>query len=177
MSHVSPERAGPRLQRSQFSAEEDAMLYKIVPDHLCRGWDVIAQFLPGRNARQCRERWKHYLSCGTTSAPWSLEEDQIVFEKISSWRPKWARVAEFLGNRTDIEVKMWWLKKFNHVLPMIPKSARGRSVTQGERPPPTNGVVAPSLEEHISLHQLLLTATQGGGRNPEWIDGGGGKGY
>jgi hypothetical protein len=31
-------------------------------------------------------------------------------------------VASALGDRTDIEVKRRWIEKFNHVLPMLPKS-------------------------------------------------------
>jgi hypothetical protein len=33
-------------------------------------------------------------------------------------------VAAVLGDRTDLEVKMRWLTKFNHILPMLPKPTR-----------------------------------------------------
>jgi hypothetical protein len=89
-----------------------------------RRWKEIAKSLPGRNARQCRERWKHYLSCDKTEVPWTAEEDDLLFEKISLWGAKWTRVARLLGNRTDLEVKMRWLKKFNHLHPLLPKSKR-----------------------------------------------------
>jgi hypothetical protein len=87
-------------------------------------WADVAKALPGRNARQCRERWKHYLSCDKAGTPWTPEEDHLIFEKISAWGPKWTRVAAVLGDRTDLEVKMRWLTMFNHILPMLPKPTR-----------------------------------------------------
>jgi hypothetical protein len=137
---------------AKFSAEEDAVLCAIMADNVPKPWDVIAQSLPGRNARQCRERWKHYLSCGTTSAPWSPEEDQIIFDKISLWGPKWTRVAAFLGNRTDVEVKLRWMKKFNHIMPMIPKSARKKSL--GEEPIATDDTADPPVDPEVLPNQL-----------------------
>jgi hypothetical protein len=59
-----------------------------------------------------------------------------------------------------MEVKTRWLKKFNHVLPMIPKSARARPVTQ-EAPPPNDPVVDPILDDRRPPDQFPLTAGLG----------------
>jgi hypothetical protein len=112
------------LARSNFSAEEDTTLRAMVTELGTGCWAEVAKSLPGRNARQCRERWKHYLSCDKAAVAWTAEEDNLIFEQISAWGPKWTRVAAVLGNRTDLEVKMQWLKKFNHILPMLPKPTR-----------------------------------------------------
>jgi hypothetical protein len=110
--------------RSPFSPEEDAQLRHLVSEHGLSAWVEIANLLPGRNPRQCRERWKHYLSSDQGSLPWTEAEDALLFEKVAELGPKWTRLAKVLGNRTDIEVKMRWLKKFNHIIRLLPRSGR-----------------------------------------------------
>jgi hypothetical protein len=76
-------------------------------------WRVIAEVMPGRNVRQCRERWKHYLSCEKPNEPWSPEEDRLLAEKIARLGPRWTKLAAFFPGRTDIQVKAHWLARFS----------------------------------------------------------------
>jgi hypothetical protein len=122
---------------SKFTVEEDIILRDLVSQYGTRNWVEIAERLGGRNARQCRERWKHYLSGEKVEVPWSPQEDALLFEKVSQWGAKWTRIARFLDGRTDIEVKMRWMKKFNTVVPLFPKAKRTPiSVPQDPVPPP-----------------------------------------
>ena len=65
--------------------------------------------MEGRNARQCRERWKHYLSPKVSTGPWTEAEDQLLNEKYSEYGSQWARISKFFMNRTDITVKNRWI--------------------------------------------------------------------
>jgi hypothetical protein len=125
--------------RSKFTSDEDVQLRNLVAEYGPLAWVEIANLMPDRNARQCRERWKHYLSNDQASLPWTEAEDALLFQKISELGPKWTRVATLLGNRSDIEIKMRWLKKFNHILRILPKSQRDpemASTPAAPRPPP-----------------------------------------
>jgi hypothetical protein len=120
----SPPRFRPYFPHSKFTPEEDVLLRTSVARLGTVDWDTVALSVPGRTARQCRERWKHYLSSSKSEKPWTPAEDQLLYERISAWGPKWTRVAGVLAGRTDIEVKTRWLKKFNRDLPMLPRSTR-----------------------------------------------------
>jgi hypothetical protein len=113
-----------RQARSKFTLEEDEALRGLVSEYGTSNWIEVSSWLPGRSPRQCRERWKHYLSTEKAEIPWTEAEDRILFEKISEWGAKWTRVAKVLGDRSDLEVKVRWLKKFNHIIRLLPKSNR-----------------------------------------------------
>ena len=57
--------------RSQFTKEEDAKLIQLVQKYTANNFNAIAKELPGRSVRQCRERWKHYLSPSVRNTPWT----------------------------------------------------------------------------------------------------------
>jgi hypothetical protein len=101
-----------RRRREKFFPEEDARLRRLVEQYGTTAWEAIAAELPGRNVRQCRERWKHYLSSARAKAPWSDTEDRLLFEKMQSLGPKWTRLATFFPGRTDIDVKSHWMQTF-----------------------------------------------------------------
>lgn len=62
-----------------------------------------------RTARQCRERWKLYLSPDIKNGPWSREEDSQLTNLVSSEGRLWAQIAQSFDNRTDVNVKNRWV--------------------------------------------------------------------
>jgi hypothetical protein len=105
----------PKRKREKFLPEEDIKLRELVAIHGPNAWEIVAAGLPGRNVRQCRERWKHYLSSDRLNAAWTPDEDRLLFEKIGSIGPKWTRLATFFPGRTDIQVKARWMQTFAHM--------------------------------------------------------------
>jgi hypothetical protein len=98
--------------RSAFRDEEDDTLRSLVAMYGDNAWGEVVLHMPGRNVRQCRERWKHYLSGVKLRQPWTPEEDRILAMKVREWGTKWTRISEVLGDRTDMEAKSRWLAKF-----------------------------------------------------------------
>jgi hypothetical protein len=43
-------------------------------------WAAIASNLPGRNGKQCRERWHNQLDPSIKRESWTDEEDRILME-------------------------------------------------------------------------------------------------
>ena len=102
----------PKRKREKFLHEEDQKLRELVSIYGECSWDIISEKMPNRNQRQCRERWKHYLSGTKVKIPWTEEEDEVLFKKMSELGPKWTKIATFLNGRTDIQVKARWMQRF-----------------------------------------------------------------
>jgi hypothetical protein len=95
--------------RSKFSSAEDQALTDVVHQHGTKDWTYNAKFLPGRNARQCRDRWLNYLSPTVGNGPWSPEEERLLIAKREEFGTAWKHIASFFPGRTDINVKSRWL--------------------------------------------------------------------
>jgi len=116
--------------RCKFKPEEDEKLRKLVKEMNDKSWDVISAEMEGRNSRQCRERWKHYLSAVNPGQPWTPEDDQLLRKKVLESGPKWTRISQALGDRTDIETKARWLAIFDprtRKLPCLVRSTERKS--------------------------------------------------
>jgi hypothetical protein len=94
--------------RQMFSADEDQALRRLVSQFGDRDWIAIASQMPNRTTRQCRERYKSYLSPELTNQPWSDSEDDLLREKFREWGPKWATIAGFFKGRSDVALKNRW---------------------------------------------------------------------
>jgi hypothetical protein len=126
-----------RRTREKFLPEEDRELRRLVSLHGTSAWEKVARELPGRSVRQCRERWKHYLSGERGKDPWTAEEDRLLFERMQSIGPKWTKLATFFPGRTDIEVKSHWMQSFASLSNLHIKNRKKRPPAfQPTMPPP-----------------------------------------
>ena len=90
---------------AKFSYEDDEVLRKLVAEFGENKWVVIAEHMPGRNPRQCKERWMNYLCPTLNRSPWSPEEDRLLIAKQKELGSKWVKISQFFENRTDAMVK------------------------------------------------------------------------
>lgn len=89
----------------KFSAEEDLKLQNIVNKLGTHSWKSVASFMPGRNVRQCRERWNKFLSPSVNKAPFTSDEDRRLLSLYKELGPQWVKIGKTLGNRSDISIK------------------------------------------------------------------------
>jgi hypothetical protein len=94
-----------KISRRKFSPDEDDMLRGLVNQLGKSDWSLIAQHLPTRSPRQCRDRWKHYLSPEVLTGNWTEADDQLLMAKVQELGQKWSIIAQLLPGRTDIGVK------------------------------------------------------------------------
>lgn len=92
--------------RNKFTLEEDKKLIELVDNKDGEiNWVSIAEQMPNRNARQCRERYQNYLSPNIKKDDWTEEEDELLLAKLKEFGNKWKMIADILGNRTSQQIK------------------------------------------------------------------------
>lgn len=121
-----------RISRRKFRSDEDEILRALVQQYGESDWNAIAQQLPDRTARQCRERWRHYLCPDVITGDWTEEEEELLLAKVQEIGTKWAAIAAFFPHRTDIGVK-------NHYIRITSKRSKGN----GHKLPQRAVLVAP----------------------------------
>ena len=87
------------LVRGGWTAEEDQKISEMVAKHGAKKWSFIATSLPGRKAKQCRERWHNHLHPGISKGDWTEQEDRIIIETLMTEGNRWADMAKKLPGR------------------------------------------------------------------------------
>lgn len=107
----------PAAKKLTWTVEEDAILKKVLNEagvqRLSNGaivlngsWGDVAMHLPGRSAKQCRERWRFNLCPDINKSEWSCEEDATLIQNQLKVGNQWALIARQLDGRTENSVKI-----------------------------------------------------------------------
>jgi myb proto-oncogene protein len=77
----------------EWTAEEDENFLKQIEICGTHNWKVVAEYFPGKSAKQCRQRWHNHLNPEIKRSAWSPEEDRILIHYHNQIGNKWARVS------------------------------------------------------------------------------------
>jgi hypothetical protein len=97
-----------RRTREKFTPEEDQRLSAVVREIGAEQWNAVADRMPGRNVRQCRDRWLNFLSPEVANEPWTAADDAMLVEWFCRFGPTWRRIARELHGRSEVSVKNRW---------------------------------------------------------------------
>ena len=106
-------------KRVRWTEEEDQKLKQAVDANGPKKWEKIAESLPNRTAKQCRERWIVHFDSNFNHDPWTKEEDNMLIEYQNRYGNKFSTIAKKMSKRSSIQIKNRWkyLKKHNlHVI-------------------------------------------------------------
>ena len=88
-------------KKNAWTAEEDALLHRIITEQGHGHWTQVAAHLPGRMGRQCRERWFNHLAPEVKKGDWSKEEDELIVMAVREHGTKWSLIQKSLPGRSD----------------------------------------------------------------------------
>lgn len=100
---------------NMFTDIEDRRLHTLVAQYGNKNWKKIAKMMPGRNPRQCKDRWEKYLSPEVNLGPYTKDEDLFILQQYEQLGPKWMKIGKMMKGRSDIGVKSRYnlLKRHN----------------------------------------------------------------
>jgi hypothetical protein len=147
-----PKPIGPGRYKCKFTLDEDVALREIVNRLGTYDWSLVASQMPGRTARQCRERWNNYVNPTLENVPWTPEEDLLLDAKFELHGTKWQVISTFFPSRSRNDIIHHWLqrqRKLARANPSKPKLP--------EMPVPTAPSVDKPRREGIEIAQFSLS--------------------
>jgi hypothetical protein len=107
-----------RKKRMTWSDQEDDRLKSIVAalegEDKSRkaNWTDVARLMPGRDSKQCRDRWLNHLDVNLTKSindPWTAEEDRKLVMFIKKYGTRWRLMQlTILPTRSELTIKNRW---------------------------------------------------------------------
>eukprot|EP00948_MAST-09A_sp_MAST-9A-sp1_P002277 g2277.t1 len=97
----------PGLVKGPWTKDEDDTIIRCVNEGITK-WSEIAESIPGRIGKQCRERWFNHLDPKIKKGAWSKEEDTILLTEQKKLGNRWCKIASFLEGRSENAVKNRW---------------------------------------------------------------------
>ncbi|KAJ6248424.1 transcriptional activator myb-like isoform x1 [Anaeramoeba flamelloides] len=126
-----------RNQRSNFGTDngkrkgtwekyEDNQLIEAVKTIETHSWTKIANLVPSRTAKQCRERWINQLNPDLVHGNWTNEEDDIILKMRGQLGNKWAQIQKKLSRRSANAIK----NRYNSLATLTKKKRRNKQQPQ-----------------------------------------------
>ena len=89
-----------------WTKHEDELLLNIVKMMgMPVKWTAVADTLPSRTGKQCRERYVNHLNPRLKNTQWHPCEDATIFSLYNNLGSKWAKMAKMIPGRTDNGIK------------------------------------------------------------------------
>ena len=110
--------------RKYFTKKEDHMLTEAALKYKQEKWNIIAQYVPGKTPKQCRDRWANYLRPTLHFGPWTENEDQLLVSLVNKYGTHWTKMKSQFPERSAncIKNRWYWLRKNNVRMMTLDKS-------------------------------------------------------
>jgi hypothetical protein len=103
------------LKKTKWTPEEDDQLRLAVQAFGTGSWNQVAELVPSRTGKQCRERWIGQLAPSVSRETWSLDEDAVLVRAHATAGNRWTAIAAQLPGRSALHVKNRWNRLMRRV--------------------------------------------------------------
>ena len=134
----------PGLVKGPWRPDEDEKLRIWVQDHGANHWSDCAKQIPGRNGKQCRERWNNALNPDLKKGNWTYKEDLKIIELYFQLGGKWSQMIPYLNGRSENAIKN---RFYSNLRKMINMKRKG--VSQIEVPQ--------DLTQIVDRHKIMMS--------------------
>ncbi|KAF9144466.1 hypothetical protein BGX30_012673 [Mortierella sp. GBA39] len=104
----SSDKSDDKLKKGTWTAAEEEILLEAVRGLSSENWHAVAQMVPGRNAKQCMQKWQTDLDPQINRLPWTEAEDEKLVEAYHRYGNSWQQIAKMVETRT-------WYQCYNRV--------------------------------------------------------------
>ncbi|KAJ3444089.1 myb protein [Anaeramoeba flamelloides] len=94
-----------KSRKGSWEEYEDMLLIEAVKKFETHSWTKIANLVPSRTAKQCRERWINQLNPDLVHGNWTKEEDEIILKMRGQLGNKWSLIQKKLSRRSANAIK------------------------------------------------------------------------
>ncbi|KAF9972800.1 Myblike DNAbinding domain-containing protein [Actinomortierella ambigua] len=102
-------KGGQKPVSGPWTEEEDRILTEAVATLGENSWLQVADYLDGRTAPQCLQRWTKGVSPMIRRGKWTSDEDAALKKAVElievNGKIKWSKVQEFVLGRTDVQCR------------------------------------------------------------------------
>ena len=108
----------PGMIKGPWTLEEDQKLSHWVRSYGANKWSMAAKMIPGRNGKQCRERWINHLNPEIKKGNWTEAEDEKIYQLYQKYGSAWSKIARHFAGRSENSIKNRFyatLRKFDHM--------------------------------------------------------------
>jgi hypothetical protein len=98
----------PALIKGSWTRQEDQTIIEFVQEFGTKTWSKLADLLPGRIGKQCRERWRNHLDPDNNKEAWTVEEDRLLIQLHEQHGNQWVKIASLMPGRSDNHIKNRW---------------------------------------------------------------------
>ncbi|KAG0215585.1 hypothetical protein BGX33_001088 [Mortierella sp. NVP41] len=105
---LSTDKSDDKLKKGTWTAAEEEILLEAVRGLSSENWHAVAQMVPGRNAKQCMQKWQTDLDPQINRLPWTEGEDEKLVEAYHKYGNSWQQIAKMVETRT-------WYQCYNRV--------------------------------------------------------------
>ena len=95
-------------ENRRFEPLEDRRLKELVETYGDKDWSLISNYMPGRNRRQCKDRWEQYLSPHANNTPWTEEEETLLINLVKIYENDWVKIAKMFPGRPLPQIRNKW---------------------------------------------------------------------
>ncbi|KAG0305885.1 hypothetical protein BGZ98_003362 [Dissophora globulifera] len=107
-SALYTDKSEDKLKKGTWTTAEEEILLEAVRDLSSENWHAVAMKVPGRNAKQCMQKWQTDLDPQINRQPWTADEDEKLVEAYHTFGNSWQQIAKMVETRT-------WYQCYNRV--------------------------------------------------------------